>query len=158
MFSWESKIVSLAGKIGFPISPAIHWGPARDTPYSVRMTALSIELSHPARHPDAAVVALKGVLYANTVGDVQRTFDAVMASGKRRLVFDLRGAQHVSSGGWGFFLSISKKTMAANGELRLSGMQPEVYDAFELLGYHKTLPLFPTIDEALAEGLAAGPA
>ena len=41
------------------------------------------------------------------------------------------------------------------GDLILSGMTPEVRDAFELLEYDKVFKLFPSVDEALKQGFAA---
>lgn len=118
------------------------------------MESISIDVSHHQLHPDSATVRIKGFLYANTLPQMEKTFQTVIASMKKKLVLDLSETTYVSSGGWGLIMTFFKRVQDAGGAVVLAAMKPEVYDAFELLEYDKVLRSFPTVDSALKEGFS----
>jgi len=118
------------------------------------MDSLSIEVSSHPPFPDSAILRLKGIVYASTLALLEKTVQNTLTDRKKNLVLDLSETNYVSSGGWGAFLRAAKSVRDLGGDLFLSGMKEEVYDAFELLEYDKAIRLFPTPEIALSEGLA----
>lgn len=118
------------------------------------MESISIDINHHHLHPDSATVRIKGFLYANTLPQMEKAFQGVVASMKNKMVLDLSETTYISSGGWGLIMTFFKRTQDAGGNLVLAAMRPEVYDAFELLEYDKVLRSFPSVDSALKEGFS----
>lgn len=116
------------------------------------MESISIDVAHHHKYPDSTTVRIKGFLYANTLSHLERTFQSVISLTKKKLVLDLSEANYISSGGWGLILTFFQRAQDAGGFMVLSGMKPEVYDAFELMEYDKVLRSFPSVESALKDG------
>lgn len=119
------------------------------------METISIDINHPHLYPDSTTVHIKGFLYANTLPQLDKTFQTVVSSVKKKMVLDLSETTYISSGGWGLIITFFKRAQDAGGNLVLAAMKPEVYDAFELLEYDKVIRSFPTVDSALKEGFSS---
>jgi len=117
------------------------------------MDSLSIETLSQPLFPGCAVLRLQGIIYASTLVQVEKAVKNALEDKKKNLVLDLAGTNYVSSGGWSAILSAAKKVRDLGGDLFLSGMKAEVYDAFELLEYDKVIRLFTTPEKAFREGL-----
>lgn len=116
------------------------------------METISIDISHHPVYPDVATLRIKGFVYANTLSQLEKTLELVISNHKKNLIFDLSETHYVSSGGWSIFLMNVQKLRNEGGDILLAGMKPEVYDAFELLEFHKFMKLFSTADAALKDG------
>src|SRR5207249_2274054 len=106
------------------------------------MENISIEIAQPLLHPEVATLRIKGFLYANTLPHFEKTLRSVLDSQKKKLIFDLTDTSYISSGGWSMLLVSHHRVKELGGDILLTGMKPEVHDAFELLEYDKVLKLF----------------
>ncbi|MBD3180135.1 MAG: anti-sigma factor antagonist [Candidatus Latescibacteria bacterium] len=68
--------------------------------------------------------------------------------GARNLIVDLEDVSYISSGGWGLFVGRVKSLREKKADVVLVGMNPEVYDVFELLGFQDILMQYQTLEEA----------
>ena len=116
------------------------------------MDTLSIEITNHLLRPDVVTLRIKGFIYANTLVQFDKVFQSVMAGSKKKMIFDLSETNYISSGGWSMLLVCLQRVKESGGDILLSGMKPEVHDAFELLEYNKVMRLFPNAEEALKEG------
>ncbi len=74
----------------------------------------------------------------------------LLEDGKSNLIVDLHEVRFVDSSGLGALVSGFKNASARNGNLKLSGLQPQVKSMFELTRLHRVFEIFPGVDEALA--------
>ena len=116
------------------------------------MENISISIHHHPVHPDVATLQFKGFIYANTLAEISKTLQTLVTAQRKKLVFDLTETNYVSSGGWGLFINTAQQLRETEGDIFLAAMKPEIYDAFELLEFHKLIRLFPTVEAALQEG------
>ena len=116
------------------------------------METLTVDIANHLLRPDVANLRIKGILYANTLPQFDKAFQAVLAGSKKKMIFDLSETNYISSGGWSMLLVCLQRAKEAGGDILLAGMKPEVHDAFELLEYDKVMRLFTNAEEALKEG------
>ena len=65
-------------------------------------------------------------------------------------MIDLQDVRFVDSSGLGSLVSGFKNASARNGNLKLSGLQPQVKSMFELTRLHRVFEIFPGAEEAVA--------
>lgn len=105
-----------------------------------------------ARRDDRLVVTPVGRLDSSTAPSLDRHLTAVIGRGDVRIVVDLAGIDYISSTGLSVFLSAAKKTKAAKGTIALCGLNSRIRLVFEMSGFLRLFPVFPTVDEALQAG------
>ena len=91
----------------------------------------------------AVVLALDGFLDAHTAPQ----FEA--EAGHLHLIADCRKLSYISSAGLGVFMSFIEEIREKGGDIKLSGIEPKVYQVFEVLGFHE---LFDIVDNVEAAG------
>jgi len=64
--------------------------------------------------------------------------------------------EYISSAGWGLFISEIKNIRNKKGDLVLAGMNPDVFDVYELLGFQPILKSFPDVDTAAKNAFGKG--
>ena len=89
-------------------------------------------------------------LDAHNSGELKAQMLNLFEEGKTNLVVDLQEVRFVDSSGLGALVSGFKNASARNGNLKLSGLQPQVRSMFELTRLHRVFEIFPTVQEALA--------
>ena len=53
-----------------------------------------------------------------------------------KIVVDMSRVEYVSSGGWGTFTERLRELRRAGGDIKLFGMDPDVYYVFTMLGFN----------------------
>ena len=89
-------------------------------------------------------------LDAHNSSELKTQMLSLFDEGKNNLVIDLQDVRFVDSSGLGSLVSGFKNASARNGNLKLSGLQPQVKSMFELTRLHRVFEIFPDSDEALA--------
>lgn len=101
--------------------------------------------------PAAVLIRVKEErLDAHNSGELKTQMLNLFEQGKNNLVIDLEEVRFVDSSGLGSLVSGFKNASARNGNLKLSGLQPQVKSMFELTRLHRVFEIFNTVDEALA--------
>jgi anti-anti-sigma factor len=114
-------------------------------------------ISHPL-HEDVTKVRVRGALHPGCLELLEKDLESLYSTvSPKKVVFDLSETLFISSGGWSLFLECRKQLKEKGGELLLAGMRPDVLETFELLGFNKTFRSFPTVDQALVQGLGKKP-
>jgi anti-anti-sigma regulatory factor len=73
----------------------------------------------------------------------------VLAGGRNRVVVDMTFVEYVSSGGWGVFTERLREVRRAGGDIKLFGMDPDVYYVFTMLGFNIVLASFDMFAETI---------
>jgi anti-anti-sigma factor len=92
-------------------------------------------------------VEVNGHLDSVTSATLENRLQQLILDGHVKFIVDLRDVTYISSGGWGIFTGEVRHLRESGGDVVLVGMSPEVYDVYELLGFHEVLKAFPTRDE-----------
>lgn len=112
---------------------------------------LKIDVTHTSsRRGDVAVVALKGVLDAQTVD----AFESVIAESMRgasMVVIDLQGLTWISSAGAGSLIVAGKRAEQQGGGIVLARPGRHVRDVLSALGLQVVLTIGNTLEEAVGQ-------
>jgi len=99
----------------------------------------------------ATVIKVQGRLDVITSPDFEKQCSGLIAGGEKFLVADLSGLVYVASAGLRSILATVKKLKAIEGNLALCCLQPMVEQVFSLAGFAGLIPIFKTLDEAVAK-------
>ncbi len=109
----------------------------------------NIKISISDADESVSTVRVDGVVDSLTAREVERAIDGLLRRNRSQIVLDLAGVDYISSAGWGVFISHLKEARENKGDLRLSGMIPNVREIYELLEFDTVLTSFPSISQAL---------
>ncbi|OQX96691.1 hypothetical protein B6I21_00235 [candidate division KSB1 bacterium 4572_119] len=98
-----------------------------------------------------SIIKVGGYIDTTTSAELEHSLEQLLESNNTRIIIDLKNVDYISSAGWGIFISEIKGIRERNGDLKLVGMIPDVYEVFELLEFHYILKAFETIDEAIID-------
>ena len=87
-------------------------------------------------------------LDAGNAAEFKRDMAPVL-SAHTKVVLDLSQVHFVDSSGLGAFISCLRQLHARGGDLKLSGMSPQVRAVFELVRMHKVFDIQPTREAAV---------
>lgn len=87
---------------------------------------------------------------AHNSSDLKERMLQLFDDEKCHIVIDLTQVRFVDSSGLGALVSGFKNASARNGNLKLSGLQPQVKSMFELTRLHRVFEIFPDVEDALS--------
>ncbi|MGQ9631458.1 MAG: STAS domain-containing protein [bacterium] len=98
---------------------------------------------------DIAIVDLSGEIDAQNSSDIKSRIKALISDGKVKFVINLSGVRYMDSSGLGVLVSGLKTARKDGGDLKLSGLQPEVQNIFELTQLNKVFEIYESESEAI---------
>lgn len=96
------------------------------------------------------VLSLTGSIDAMTAPKITEFIQGQIAKGSTKLVAEMSGVDYTSSAGLRVLLGAIKETRALGGDLRLTGVQPDVLKVLNLSGFTNILKMFDALDAAIA--------
>ena len=99
---------------------------------------------------DVAVLAASGEVDVFTAPDLDRAIEAQLAEGRSQLVVDLSSVSFLDSTGLGVLVKGLKGARESGGSLRLVVTSERIRKIFDITGLDAAMPLFDTVDDALA--------
>ncbi len=98
-----------------------------------------------------SIIRVGGYIDTTTSSEVERALNSLLRQGRYNIIIDLSNVDYISSAGWGVFISEIKTIRENNGDLKLVGMIPDVYEIFELLEFHHILDVYDTVEGAVVQ-------
>lgn len=99
---------------------------------------------------NVTILSLKGSIDAMMAPKITEFIQGQIARGNINLVGDLAGVDYTSSAGLRVLLGAIKDTRSQGGDLRLTGVQPDVLKVLTLSGFTNILKMFDSVDEAVS--------
>ncbi len=100
----------------------------------------------------ARVVKLMDRIDSITCQEVESALQATMATNPRQVICECTATKYVSSAGLRVFLAAAKSLKRAGGQLAIVCAKGNyVYEVLELAGLTRVVPVFETVDEAMAK-------
>ena len=100
-------------------------------------------------HGDVMIAAIAGSLDSMTSPAAQKTLDALVAQGPKKVAVDCSALDYISSAGLRVLLGLAKQLGAKGGALRTFGLNQTVKEVFEISGFSTIFKVFPGESEAL---------
>jgi anti-anti-sigma factor len=123
--------------------------------YVPEWESLKIEATTVGPAGDIAVLSLGGIIDTVSAESLRKALAKVIAGGRFKIVVDMSQVEYVSSGGWGTFTERLREVRRNDGDIKLFGMDPDVYYVFTMLGFNIVLSSFDILTEAI-EDFASG--
>lgn len=79
----------------------------------------------------------------------QRLQGLVAKADSPKFVLDFTSVGHMSSSALGMLITLHKRIRERDGQLRLSGIQPPIYEVFVITRLNEIFQIFPSTKEAL---------
>lgn len=99
----------------------------------------------------AMIVYIQKELDHHLAKKIRQEVDFLIDRGNvKYLIFDFGGVSFMDSSGIGMIIGRYKKLRFFGGELRLSGIRPEVERIFSMSGIYKMGPVYPDVETAMA--------
>ncbi len=118
------------------------------------MEKVSVNIAFDNQYPDFLTLRIKGDVRIGTLGPLEQNLENIYPVCKgKKVLFDLTGADFVSSSGWSLLLAACKRIVEKGGRFLLTGMNPEVRNAFEILEFQEFMENYPTPVDAFQESL-----
>jgi len=112
--------------------------------------SVTFRFSDLADGPPVCVLHLKGELDAHTAAELEAAFRKCLEDGHTRIVVNGGDLQYISSAGLGVFMAYIEEIREQGGDLKIAGLQPRVYNVFDLLGFPVLFDITGTEEEAVA--------
>lgn len=90
------------------------------------------------------VLDLTGELDAHTASQLERKLQTLIEQDKHRIIVNCEELEYIASAGLGVFMAYIEDVRSLGGDIKLSNMNPKVYNVFDLLG-------FPTLYDIVQE-------
>ena len=119
--------------------------------YVPEWESLRIEATTVGSRGDIAVVSLQGIIDTVSAENLRAALARVITSGRNKIVVDMSQVEYVSSGGWGTFTERLREVRRNSGDIKLFGMDPDVYYVFTMLGFNIVLSSFDILSEAIGD-------
>ncbi len=88
---------------------------------------------------DITTIRVDGVIDTLTANQLDEAISAVINRSKCKITLDLAGVDYISSAGWGAMITHLKNVRDNSGDLKISGMIPNVREIYELLEFDTIL-------------------
>ena len=105
----------------------------------------------PTVHPGLAVVSARGELDLAGAPELRTALSDHLSEGNGYVLLDLTAVTFIDSTGLGIVVGAGKRAQALGGCLRIVCDNTRVLRLLALTGITKTLGVFPTFDEAVAD-------
>ncbi|MBP2681035.1 MAG: anti-anti-sigma factor, partial [Candidatus Krumholzibacteriota bacterium] len=119
--------------------------------YEAEWDSLKIEAGTVGEQGDVAVLSLAGIVDTVSAENLRQAIDRVIKAGIHKIVVDMSLVEYVSSGGWGTFTERLREVRRKGGDLKVFGMDPDVYYVFTMLGFNIVLSSFDILTEAIED-------
>ena len=99
----------------------------------------------------ALVASVAGQVNSANAAGLESQLLGLVDEGEHQWVLDLSRLEYISSAGLRVALMLAKRLREQGGQLVLCGLQPHVYEVFDISGFLAILTVVDTRDEALAQ-------
>jgi len=151
----EERIAMPSAPVRDPDDPTLGLGiDEEEVPgesYVPEWESLNIEATTVGSRGDVAVLSLRGIIDTVSAENLRAALARIITGGRNKIVVDLSQVEYVSSGGWGTFTERLREVRRGNGDIKLFGMDPDVYYVFTMLGFNIVLSSFDILSEAIED-------
>jgi anti-sigma B factor antagonist len=104
------------------------------------------------------IIHLKDIFDAATVDEFEKVINYLITRNFYKIIVDLTHVEFISSAGWGAFTGELRRVRENQGDIKLVGMNPDVFDVFLLLELDSFITAYDTVEEAIAAFTVIAPA
>jgi anti-anti-sigma factor len=119
--------------------------------YVPEWESLKIEATTVGPSGEMVVLSLRGIIDTVSAESLRAALAKIIQKDIFKIVVDMSLVEYVSSGGWGTFTERLREVRRNSGDIKLFGMDPDVYYVFTMLGFNIVLSSFDILTEAIED-------
>ncbi len=104
-----------------------------------------------AKEKNALIVSVKGKIDAISAPEFEKQLEDWMNQGETDFIINLDELDYISSAGLRSVLVTAKKLKVKNGRIFLAALTDVVKDVFDISGFSSIIPIYESVESALAE-------
>jgi len=112
------------------------------------MDLLTVEVAASSHGTDIALFRLMGHLDAQTVHELESSFDRQVKAARVRWIVDLSRLEYISSAGLGSFIGVLSELRSRGGDIYFVDLSPKLAKIFKVLGFTRIFKVFVSEAEA----------
>ena len=97
------------------------------------------------------VIAPRGRIDSSTASELEQRLLGHVEAGESRIIVDFSAIDYVSSAGLRVLLLVQKQLRPAKGSIVICGLNDHVRQVFEITGFVKIFPIYPSKDAVLRD-------
>jgi anti-anti-sigma factor len=98
---------------------------------------------------DILVISFTGRLDTITSQEAEKTIQAFISEGRRKIIMDAADLVYVSSAGLRILIAAKKRLTREGGDIRLAAMRPQVRSIFTIAGFDRIFSIYDDIETAI---------
>lgn len=96
------------------------------------------------------VFELTGAIDSQASQKLEQQLVERITTGRKYLVLDMAGVDHISSGGLKMLVAVWKRAHDVKGDLALAGLQPPLLEVMKMIGFDLVLKIFDSQESAIS--------
>lgn len=97
------------------------------------------------------ILDLEGDLDAHTAPDFEAAIRKCLDGEQHKILVHGTRLEYISSAGLGVFMAFIEEVRDRGGDIKITALQPRVYNVFDLLGFPVLFDIMDTEDEAISK-------
>lgn len=81
------------------------------------------------------ILDISGELDAHTASQLEESLKKLIDQDKHNIIVNCENLDYIASAGLGVFMAYIEDVRSLGGDIKLTSMQPKVYNVFDLLGF-----------------------
>jgi len=114
------------------------------------MLGIQLEISYAGPNKEIVIINARGYIDNTTAPGIDIVMKEQLASGRYKIIVNLKEINYISSAGWGVFVSEIREIRDHNGDIVLANMSPDVHNVFELMEFSSILKSFESMNQAVS--------
>lgn len=102
------------------------------------------------------ILDLEGDLDAHTAPDFEAAIRKCLDGNQHRIIVQGTRLEYISSAGLGVFMAFIEEVREGGGDIKITDLQPRVYNVFDLLGFPVLFDILATETDAVSKFGDAG--
>jgi stage II sporulation protein AA (anti-sigma F factor antagonist) len=98
---------------------------------------------------EGTVLTIRGRMDAVTAPEIEKGLSALIDSGEKKLIIDLKDLEHISSAGLRSLLVLAKRLKREEVGMLFANLQGHVMEVFRISGFYSLFTVCDSVDEAL---------
>ena len=97
------------------------------------------------------ILELRGELDAHTASHLEDALKELIDSNRNRIIVNCSLLEYIASAGLGVFMAYIEDVRGTGGDIKLTNMNPRVYNVFDLLGFPTLYDILDDVKDAVQQ-------
>lgn len=97
------------------------------------------------------ILEVRGELDAHTASQLEDALKVILDQNRNRIIVNCAQLEYIASAGLGVFMAYIEDVRTLGGDIKLTNMNPRVYNVFDLLGFPTLYDILDDVNDAVEQ-------